>query len=158
MKNIRSSKGQDGFIGALVGLIAGAFILYIVFMTLAFVVGFAFVAKEGKETREYRATFTDTEWILKEEYELAMGKCSSYPDRKYANFDCNWTEAEWATTPPAIKVILKRLSRHAEHTWVKENTTYIVQDNGSTRRWYSKPTAENPCTYTYLDTTYNCKV
>jgi len=154
MKNIRSSKGQDGFIGALVGLIAGAFVLYVVFMTLVFVVGFAFVLEEDKE----RATFTDTEWIVKEEYELArrIVKCITYPDRKYENFDCNWTEAEWATTPPAIKVIHKKLSLHAWTTWVKENTTYIVQDNGSTMRWYPEPTAENPCTYTYLDTTYNC--
>ena len=72
MKNIRSSKSQDGFIGEILGFIVGAVILYVVIVTIMFVVGFTLVAKEGKETREYRATFTDTEWIVKEEYEFAQ--------------------------------------------------------------------------------------
>ena len=159
MKNIKSSKGQDGFIGEILGFIVGAVILYIVIVTLMFVVGFTFVAKEGKETREYRATFTDTEWVVKEAYEFAMRSCTRYPDRKYANFNCNWSEAQWATTPLAKKAIIKQLARQAEVKWIEENTTYYVEDNGlgymATKKKYPSR-AEFPCTYTYLNNTYNC--
>ena len=158
MKNIRSSKSQDGFIGEILGFIVGAVILYVVIVTLMFVVGFIAVAKEGKETREYRATFTDTEWIVKEEYENAQRRyCSEDPNRKYDTFSCSDTIEEWSTTPLAIKAIVPRVGNVAESTWAEENVYYVIQpSNGfSVERYPSM--SEVPCTYTYLNKTYNCQ-
>ena len=157
MKNIRSSKSQDGFIGEILGFIVGAVILYVVIVTIMFVVGFTFVAKEGKETREYRATFTDTEWVVKEAYEFAMRSCTRYPDRKFANFNCNWTEAQWATTPPAIKAITRRMGNSAELAWAEENVTYWIEEGNPVTQKRYPPMSEVPCTYTYLNKTYNCQ-
>ena len=157
MKNIRSSKSQDGFIGEILGFIVGAVILYVVIVTLMFVVGFIFVAKEGEETREYRATFTDTEWIVKEEYDQAMSRCRDYPDRKYANFNCNWTSAQWATTPPAIKAITHRMGNSAELAWAEENVTHWIEEGNPVTQKRYPPMSEVPCTYTYLNKTYNCQ-
>ena len=157
MKNIKSNKREGGFIGALLGFVVGAVILYVVIVTIMFVVGFTLVAKEGKETREYRATFTDTEWIVKEEYDQAMSRCRRYPDRKYANFNCNWTSAQWATTPPAIKAITHKMGNRAEAEWAEENVTYWIEEGNPVTQKRYPPMSEVPCTYTYLNKTYNCQ-
>ena len=158
MKNIRSSKSQDGFIGEILGFIVGAVILYVVIVTLMFVVGFTLVAKEGKETREYRATFTDTEWIVKEEYGFAQSKyCSEDPNRRYDTFKCSWTEAQWAITPPAIKAITHRMGNSAELAWAEENVTHWIEEGNPVTQKRYPPMSEVPCTYTYLNKTYNCQ-
>lgn len=157
MKNIRSSKGQDGFIGALVGLIAGLFILYVVVVALMFVVGFIFVNKENTENREYRASFTDTEWIVKEGYENAQRRyCEEDPNRDYDTFKCSWTEAEWSKTPSAIKLIVRRLGNLAGQEWAEENVIHAIQKNGLAVKRYPSM-SKVPCTYTYLNKTYNCE-
>ena len=154
MKNIRSNKSQDGFAQVL-ALLAGLAFAYFFFMFLFLLFGFSYSANEKKEQREYRATFTDTEWVVKEEYEEAMNKCDRYPDRTYQNFNCNWTEAEWATTPIATKAIVRRLDTLAFIEWENKYSTYTVTDSGSTRKRY--PDAKKtPCTFTYLNVTYTC--
>ena len=157
MKNIKSNKSQGGFIGALLGLVAGLFILYITVVTLLVGGLFIWAGAENEKAAEERAQYTDTEWIVKEEYDQAMSRCTRYPDRKYANFDCNWTSAQWATTPAAIKAITHTMGNIAEAEWAEENVTYyLIEGNPITQKRYP-PMSKVPCTYTYLNKTYNCQ-
>jgi hypothetical protein len=158
MKNIRSSKGQDGFIGALLGLIVIGFVAYMAFVSLFFAVAVPMAINyDNEKEAEERAQYTDTEWIVKKEYDQAMYRCRDYPDRKYANFDCNWTSAQWAITPAAIKVITHKMGNIAEAAWAEENVTYyIIEGNNITQKRYPSM-SKVPCTYTYLNKTYNCQ-
>ena len=155
MKNIKSNKSQGGFIGALLGLVAAGFILYITVVTLLFGGMFIWAGAENEKAAEYRATFTDTEWIVKEEYDQAMSRCTRYPDRKYANFDCNWTSAQWAQTPSAKKVILDGLHSKAKGEWMTENRYYAIQKDGFEVMRY-RSMSKFPCTYAYEGRTYKC--
>jgi len=158
MKNIRSSKGQDGFIGALLGLIVIGFVAYMAFVSLFFAVAVPMAINyDNEKEAEERAQYTDTEWIVKKEYDQAMYRCRDYPDRKYANFDCNWTSQQWATTPAAIKVITHKMGNIAEAAWAEENVTYyIIEGNPITQKRYPSM-SKVPCTYTYLNKTYKCQ-
>ena len=158
MKNIRSSKGQDGFVGALLGLIVIGFVAYMAFVSLFFAVAVPMAINyDNEKEAEERAQYTDTEWIVKKEYDQAMYRCRDYPDRKYENFDCNWTSQQWATTPAAIKVITHKMGNIAEAAWAEENVTYyIIEGNPITQKRYPSM-SKVPCTYTYLNKTYKCQ-
>ena len=156
MKNIRSSKSQDGFgfIGIIIFLAFAYFVLIPLFFSFA--MSWAINFDNEKEAEE-RAQYTDTEWIVKKEYDQAMYRCRDYPDRKYANFNCNWTSAQWATTPPAIKAIAHKIGNRAEAEWAEENVTYyLIEGEPITQKRYPSM-SKVPCTYTYLNKTYKCQ-
>ena len=157
MKNIKSNKREGGFIGALLGLVAGLFILYITVVTLLFGGAFMWADAVNEKNAEYRASFTDLEWIQKEGYDAAQRRyCSQDPNRQYDTFSCTDTIEEWVQTPSAKKVILKGLHIKAKGEWMTENRYYAIQKDGFEVMRY-RSMSKFPCTYTYLNKTYKCE-
>ena len=155
MKNIRSSKDQGGFIGIII-LIAVA---YFIVIPLFFSFGTNWAVKhDARVSAEERAQYSDTEWVVKKEYELAQSKyCTEDPYRKIASWCSNMTKEEWAKTPSAIKAITNRMGNRAEAAWAEENVTqYTIPGNPTTQKRYPSM-SEVPCTYTYLNKTYKCQ-
>ena len=156
MKNIKSNKREGGFIGALLGLVAGLFILYIIVVTLLFGGAFMWADAVNEKNAEYRAQFTDLEWIQKEGYDAAQRRyCSQDPNRQYDTFSCTDTIEEWSKTPSAKKVILKGLGSNAKDEWMTENRYYAIQKDGMEVTRY-KSMSKFPCTYAYEGRTYKC--
>ena len=156
MKNIKSNKREGGFIGALLGLVAGLFILYITVVTLLFGGAFMWADAVNEKNAEYRASFTDLEWIQKEGYDAAQRRyCSKDPNRQYDTFSCTDTIEEWSKTPSAKKVILKGLGSNAKDEWMTENRYYAIQKDGMEVTRY-KSMSKVPCNYAYEGRTYKC--
>ena len=158
MKNIRSSKGQDGFIGALLGLIVIGFVAYMMFVSLFFAVAVPMAINYDNEKEvEERAQYTDLEWIQKEGYDAAQLRyCSKDPNRQYDTFSCTDTIEEWSKTPSAKKVILKGLHSNAKGEWMTENVYYIIQPSNGFEVARYPSMSKVACNYAYEGRTYKC--
>jgi len=144
MKNIRSSKGQDGFIGALLGIIVGLAVLYYVVMFTLMVLVAVFV---DNGTEEEKSGLSPYQFATSQEYGHRQIRYSCDRKIKVLGFDCDSTYHVWLATASGQHWALEWHNTRASRAWSQKYDRREIR-NGDVYFIKADPKV-NPCVFEF---------